>query len=100
MDSPLLEGCIQKALPNLPDSQVQSILSVLDKLGVETEDDLHFVQPSDLENLPPVKARKLLQFWKNKGKRVNHSGSFNQVGACSVGFFIVPVISTSSHSDC
>ena len=63
-----LVSSIRKILPTLTDEQVENISSRLTQLGVETDNDLPFVDCSDLEQeIPLVKARKLIQSWKKKG---------------------------------
>ena len=84
MDHALLEGCILKALPNLPDAQVHSILSVLDELGVETEEELQFVVPADLDNIPAIKARKLLKFWRSKGEKIKCNFTWGLSNFCYI----------------
>ncbi len=41
---------------------------LLDDVGVETVDDLRYVEPSDLNMLKPIQVRKLIAAWNSEGK--------------------------------
>lgn len=44
----------------LPDCRLQPLMNELESLGVNTVEDLNFVEPDDLGVLKKVEARKLL----------------------------------------
>ncbi|CAI9733695.1 Hypothetical predicted protein [Octopus vulgaris] len=57
-----LEECISKALPTQPISGVKTLAKTLRDIGVETLEDLQYVEASDLSSvLKPIQIRKLLQ---------------------------------------
>lgn len=53
---------ILKALPNLPEYTQQQIITALESSGVESIEDLKYVQRDDL--LPVIQQRKLLEAFK------------------------------------
>ncbi|MEQ2301167.1 hypothetical protein AMECASPLE_033142 [Ameca splendens] len=60
-----LRSSITKVLPDLAPSVLEIVLEALHSLGVETSDDLQFINETDLDSvLRPVQARKLLAAWK------------------------------------
>ncbi|GAB1604998.1 uncharacterized protein LOC115220330 [Argonauta hians] len=57
-----LEECISKALPTQPIPGVKTLAKTLRDIGVETLEDLQYVEASDLSAvLKPIQIRKLLQ---------------------------------------
>lgn len=63
-----LEEFVKKSTPNLTSDKLHTVLQLLAYVGVESVDDLAFVQEKDLLNvLPPIKARKLIQNWSCNG---------------------------------
>lgn len=60
---------IMEVLPELPAVTKDILEEHLQSIGVETYNDLHFIEEADLKIvLRPVQARKLLSVWKQKGK--------------------------------
>lgn len=55
---------IQSVLPNLLPNLLEEACERLVSLGVETEDDLMHVQPSDLPMLNEIQVRKLIYKWR------------------------------------
>ncbi len=64
-----IRSSITKVLPDLAASVLEIVLEALQSLGVETSEDLQFINESDLDSvLRPVQARKLLAAWKQTSK--------------------------------
>ncbi|GBN98975.1 hypothetical protein AVEN_128694-1, partial [Araneus ventricosus] len=56
---------IMKILPSLQSNILDSLIKILQDIGVAAEDDLKYVQESDLTTvLRPIQARKLIDVWK------------------------------------
>ncbi|XP_029914331.1 uncharacterized protein LOC115364059 [Myripristis murdjan] len=63
-----LAGFVQSVLPN--SSTIELVLEALQTLGVETLDDLKYVQEQDLVNvLRPIEARKMIEHIKALSKK-------------------------------
>lgn len=63
-----LEEFVKKATPGLASDKLHTVLKLLEYVGVESVDDLAFVQEKDLLIvLPPIKARRLIQNWSCNG---------------------------------
>ncbi|XP_035999502.1 uncharacterized protein LOC118564740 isoform X2 [Fundulus heteroclitus] len=61
----IIRSSITKVLPDLAASVLEIVLEALQSLGVETTEDLQFINETDLDSvLRPVQARKLLAAWK------------------------------------
>lgn len=61
-----VQDIILGALPNLSSDVLQQILSKLQSSGLESKNDLQYVQKDDLQDLLPViQLRKLLQVFKS-----------------------------------
>ncbi|XP_050923679.1 uncharacterized protein LOC108891394 [Lates calcarifer] len=58
-------SAITRVLPDLPASILDILVETLQSLGVETTEDLHFIQEADLlTTLRPIQARRLVAAWK------------------------------------
>ncbi|KAL7852596.1 hypothetical protein SRHO_G00171900, partial [Serrasalmus rhombeus] len=56
-----------EVLPELPAVTKNILEEHMQSIGVETHDDLRFIEEADLMTvLRPVQARKLLSVWKQK----------------------------------
>ncbi|GBL99135.1 hypothetical protein AVEN_198353-1 [Araneus ventricosus] len=56
---------IMQILPSLKSNILDSLIKILQDIGVAAEDDLKYVQESDLTAvLKPIQARKLIDVWK------------------------------------
>lgn len=68
-----MKNIIKKLLPTLEEGRLDSVAQMLLESGIESIDDLEYVQESDLISLlKPIHARKLLAAWKsttNSGER-------------------------------
>lgn len=61
-----VKDIILQALPKLSSDVLQQILSKLQSSGLESKNDLQYVQKDDLQDLLPViQLRKLLQVFKS-----------------------------------
>lgn len=59
------ENHVKKGLPTIDNDTCAKVVAKLERIGVETLDDLSIVVEQDLvEVLPAIKARKLVQSWK------------------------------------
>lgn len=60
-----LKIIILKALPRLSDETQQQIIAALESSGVESKEDLKYVQQDDIRDiLPVIQQRKLLEAFK------------------------------------
>ena len=67
----ILSSAITKVLPDLPGSSLEILEETLQSLGVETTEDLSFIQEADLlAVLRPIQARKLVAAWKRTRKYI------------------------------
>ena len=66
----ILSCAITKVLPDLPGSSLEILEETLQSLGVETTEDLSFIQEADLLVLRPIQARKLVAAWKRTRKYI------------------------------
>lgn len=56
---------ILKTLPNISEETCVQLISILQNCGVESKDDLRYVQQEDIcEVLPVIQLRKLLEAFK------------------------------------
>ncbi|GBN76882.1 hypothetical protein AVEN_128782-1 [Araneus ventricosus] len=61
----IIRSKIMKILPSLQSNILDSLIKILQDIGVAAEDDLKYVQESDLTTvLRPIQARKLIDVWK------------------------------------
>lgn len=61
-----VKDIILRALPKLSSDVLQQILSKLQSSGLESKEDLQYVQQEDLSDvLPVIQLRKLLQVFKS-----------------------------------
>lgn len=87
-----LEECIAKALPTQTEMGVQNLAKTLRDIGVESPDDIQYVEATDLASvLKPVQIRKLLQQVKadlNQGaaQRMGFSSQTGQVQSSLAAF--------------
>nr|XP_023696093.1 uncharacterized protein LOC111858502 [Paramormyrops kingsleyae] len=71
---------IFKALPSLSEDTRQQIITTLERSGVESIEDLKYVQQDDISNLLPViQQRKLLQSFKMETTTVTLDLQFSQL---------------------
>lgn len=60
-----IKAIIFRALPNLSEDTQTQMISTLQTLGVESREDLKFVEPEDIRDfLPATQQRKLLKEFK------------------------------------
>lgn len=64
-----IKKAVQSVLPNLLSQLLEEACEHLLNIGVETEDDLKYVQASDLPMLKDIQVRKLLSNW-TKGTHI------------------------------
>lgn len=63
---------VLSSLPGLSDELLTSLLEGLEELGIESKNDLQFLQEKDLvKYLRPIQCRKLINGWKNEGTKYN-----------------------------
>ncbi|GBM77578.1 hypothetical protein AVEN_186845-1 [Araneus ventricosus] len=59
---------IVQILPSLQSNIQDSLIKLLEDIGITAEDELKYVQESDLTAiLRPIQARKLIDSWKQLG---------------------------------
>ncbi|KAI4879969.1 hypothetical protein NFI96_025844 [Prochilodus magdalenae] len=69
LEQTFLRTAITEVLPDLPEVSKDILEETLQSLGVETYDDLQFIEEADLLSaLRPFQARKVLDAWKLKCK--------------------------------
>lgn len=67
----IISNAIITVLPDLPASILHIVLETLQSVGVETTEDLAFIQEADLLSaLRPIQARKLVAAWKQTSKYI------------------------------
>ncbi|KAK7899251.1 hypothetical protein WMY93_020104 [Mugilogobius chulae] len=97
-----LEDAVSEVLPELPAATKSILIEHLQSIGVETYDDLQFIEEADLMTaLRPVQARKLLSIWKRKYQTPENSSSSSSVNASpaqSLSLLSVSPRSSSSSS--
>ena len=66
-----VEKAVKDVLPALAEPLLRAVAVKLVESGVETTDDLQFVEGKDLDTLlKPIQYRKLMHAWAAKGKLV------------------------------
>ncbi|XP_034545095.1 uncharacterized protein LOC117816833 isoform X2 [Notolabrus celidotus] len=81
-----IRSSITKVLPDLTASILEIVLEALQSLGVETSEDLQFINETDLDCvLRPVQARKLLAAWKKTtpNSEISSQASISSPSSCS-----------------
>ncbi|XP_034535115.1 uncharacterized protein LOC117809748 [Notolabrus celidotus] len=81
-----IRSSITKVLPDLAASILEIVLEALQSLGVETSEDLQFINETDLDCvLRPVQARKLLAAWKKTtpNSEISSQASISSPSSCS-----------------
>lgn len=64
-----LRTAVNEVLPDLPEMSKDILEEHLQSLGVDTDEDLQFIEEADLLTvLRPIQARKVLAAWKLKCK--------------------------------
>jgi len=64
-----IQDAVLSSLPFLTDETLTSLLECLEELGIESKNDMQFLQENDLEKyLTPLQRRKLVNDWKHKGE--------------------------------
>ncbi len=59
-----IKGIIHKTLPNLPEEIQLQIISTLQSSGLESKEDLRYVQKEDIAMLPIIHLQKLMDAFK------------------------------------
>lgn len=58
----LVKDIVGKAMPSLSNELMDSLMARLEKIGVDSVDDLSFVKIEDVDGiLPPIQYRRLIQ---------------------------------------
>ena len=67
-----IQSSVQAILPSISKENASLIAEMLvDDGGLESAEDLKFVTPEDFAGvLKPIQIRKLIQTWKDKGKKL------------------------------
>ncbi|KAI4875710.1 hypothetical protein NFI96_023375 [Prochilodus magdalenae] len=102
LEQTFLRTAITEVLPDLPEVSKDILEETLQSLGVETYDDLQFIEEADLLSaLRPIQARKVLDAWKLKCQtpETNNSSAGASPGPATSLQSLSPRSSSSTSSN-